>query len=205
MTRLKQRVGWSVWLFMGLLAIVVISALLTLPAILFPYMASPNYKWFCHFVLTPICFVLFVFSVLCTVYYAHRDPAAKVKAMPGGWVGWLKTMAFCVIVPFAFGWMFMIIASAIPSKFFAHKAVDFSVTVDHLEGFRLDTDYWTWIYFDHDSGTNRFMWTRSDPLLSKLKHGDCIMLHTREWPLGIYVDSISRSNACPNPSGAKSE
>lgn len=196
MTRRKQYAGWPIWLFMVLLAIVVISALLTLPAMILPYMASSNYKWFCHFVLTPICFVLFVFSVLYTVHRAHRDPYAKIKTMPGGWGGWLKTMVFCVIISFAFGWIFILIATAIPSKFFAQTKVDIPVVTDHLEGFRLDTDYWTWIYFDKDGRTGRVMWARSSPLLSTLKKGDCIMLHAREWPLGTYVDSISRSTAC---------
>jgi len=204
MTKRKARLGWPVWLFLVLLAAAVISALLTLPAMLLPYMASIRYKWICHFVLAPVFFTLFIVAVLCTVHRAHRDPHAKVKKIKGGWVGWIKVLGFCALASLAWAWIFMIIVPAIPSKFFARTKIDIPVTVNHLEGFRLNYDHWTWIYFDKGDHTDRFMWTRSDPLLSKLEHGDCIMLHAREWPLGLYVDSISRSNACRSSSEAES-
>lgn len=196
MKKRRWCIGWPMSLFMGLLAIVVVSALLTLPSMLFPYIVAPSYRWFCHFVLTPICFVVFVSSMMCTVYRAHRDSSAKVKSMPGGWLGWLKAVIFCTVASFAFGWMFVLVVPAIPSKIFAQTKVDIPVMIDHLDGLRLNYDYWTWIYFYKNGRTDRFMWTRANSLLSTLKHGDCIVLHARKWPLGAYVDSISRSNAC---------
>ena len=48
------------------------------------------------------------------------------------------------------------------------------------------------------------MWERSDPIMSGLKRGDCIELHAREWPLGFYVDSISRS-ACHHANADESK
>ena len=40
--------------------------------------------------------------------------------------------------------------------------------------------------------------------MSGLKRGDCIELHAREWPLGFYVDSISRS-ACHHANADESK
>jgi hypothetical protein len=201
MTQRKSLSGWPMLTMLTLMVIILVFALLTLPSMLLPYMASPHYKRFCYFVLAPVSYIIFFGISLCIVYRARNTPKVKRLSLSRVLLVRVFGSAF-FIIPWAC--MCMLIVPAIPSKFFARKVVDFPVTVDHLEGFRLDTDYWTWIYFDQGGDINRFMWTRADLLLSKLKHGDCIMLHAREWPLGIYVDSISRSNACQSSSEAES-
>lgn len=188
----KRRIGWLGWTALSVGTIFLLSSVLALISMLFPYVPSQRSQGFCHYVLPPIFFLILLGLVLIGNYRAHHDPGGKTKAYQGSW---LKLILFVVLIPIAWGWM-MVVVPAIPAKFFAQKKINFVVTVNRLDGLRLNDGYWTWIYFDQGSATNRFMWTRSDPLLSTLKHGDCIMLYAREWSLGMYVDSISRSTAC---------
>ena len=194
---MPKRTGYvatrSVWPQLVILGVMAASGLLALPSMLFPYIASANYKWFCHFILAPATFLILYASFIISV---HKNRNAKyVKNISIGnllFRGAFASAAFSAL----WAWLLMLIIPAIPSKYLAEKAENISAVVNHFDGFRLDYDYYTWIYFDRDGHEERFMWTRADRIMQKLKRGDCIVIHAREWPLGVYVDSIGRSHAC---------
>lgn len=194
---MPKRTGYaatrSVWPQLVILGIIAASGVLALPSMLFPYMASANYKWFCHFILAPATFLILFVSFIGSVYknrnYKYVKNISICKLLFRG--------AFAsVVFSTCWAWLLMLIVPAIPSKYLAKKSENISVVVNHLDGFRLDYDYYTWIYFDRNGAKGRFMWTRADPIMQNLKRGDCIVVHAREWPLGVYVDSIGRSHAC---------
>jgi len=193
MTKRKGYVAWPIWPFLVILGIMIVSAFLALPSVLFPYMASASYKWFCYFVLAPTTFAILFASLLCAAYVNRHIEAIKRISVGSTFI---RCAVGSALLSALWALLFMVIIPAIPSKYFAEKKVSMLVTVDHLDGFRLDHDYYTWIYFDRGDVTGRFMWTRSDPIMKNLKQGDCIIAHARAWPLGIYVDSIARSRAC---------
>ena len=199
MTKRKVYVAWPVRLNIVMMAIMAVSAFLALPSMLFPYIASANYKWFCTFVLAPATFVILYSSLLYAVY-KNRNIESITRIPLGSTLIWGAVGG----VAFSAAWacMFMLLVPAIPSEFLAKQTINIPVTVDHLEGFRLNYDHHTWIYFDDGMATGRFMWARSDPIMRTLKRGNCIVLHARKWPLGVYVDSIARSSSCPNTATA---
>lgn len=198
MTRRTWSIGWSGWIAVSGVVLFLFSAIFGLISMLLPYIASRGSQIFCLYILPPIIFMMLFGVVLIGRYRAHHDPTGKLKAYEGSW---FRLVLGLLIM--AFGWSLMIsLALAIPTNIFAKNTINVPVMVRNLNGFRLNYDYWTWISFDRNGSTERFMWTRADPLMRRLKPGDCIMLHARKWPLGIYVDSISRSNACQSPSEA---
>ena len=144
----------------------------------------------------PIVFALFsLWLVLYGRWYReHKSLKADVKVyaeQPNPFFMFFAMTALLYVYSLLFGNIF-----AIPTKIFSNRLSNIDVTVDHLDGFRANHGYWVWVEYHHNSAANKFMWKWSDPLMDQLKHGDCIMLHVRRWPLGIYVDSISRSNVC---------
>lgn len=181
------------WVLLPAFALTLPVSILGLISMFVPYVPSRETSTFCHYVITPVYFVWLFGAALFGILRARRNPQDGVEVHQDGWL--LKLVLGAALFAFGMGW-FAAIIPAIPAKFFARTRVNIPVTVDRLDGFQGTYDYWTWIYFKHDGHVNRFMWTRSDALMQSLKHGDCIELHGRQWPLGLYVDSISRLSAC---------
>lgn len=191
MTKRKRRIGGLAWFAVLVAATLLFGSILALISMFFPYAPSHETRTFCRYVLPPILFLLLLGLALLGSLHSRRDPTCKEKFQGN----WLKLILASALASVAWAWM-MTIVPAIPAKFFAEEKVDIPVTVDSLDGLRIDYDYWTWIHFEQNGVVNKFMWTRSDPVMRSLKRGDCIELHGRNWALGLYVDSISRSHAC---------
>lgn len=188
------------WIVAAVATIFLGSAVLVVISMFFPYDPSQKARSFCDYALPPILFVLLVGPGLVRNLRARRDPTGETKAYEGNW---LKPVLAGALLAIAWG-IVMAVVPAIPAKYFAQKKVAIPVTVDSTDGFLGEYDYFTWIHFERDGVASKFMWTRADPLLPTLKHGDCIELHGREWSLGLYVDSISRSSACQSSNAAES-
>ena len=200
-SRKMTRVGW---VLLPLVAFTVVVSILGTISMVFPYVPSRETLTFCHYVIPPFYFVWLFGALLWGTLRARRNPLEGVKAYQGGWSLPVFGTAFFA---FVMGLLTPIVP-AIPAKYFAKTTINIPVTVDRLSGFQATYDYWTWIYFRHDGHVNRFnrfMWTRGDPIMQSLKHGDCIELHGRQWPLGLYVDSISKSNACHSTSDTRAQ
>ena len=188
----KWHLGWPTWTVAAVILIGLLSAVLALISMFFPYVSSQGAKSFCDYVLPPLFFVLLVVPGVVGNLRARRDLTGKTKAYEGNW---LKPLFATVLISIIWG-VVMPAVPAIPAKYFAQNKVDIPVTVNSTDGFLGVYDYWTWVHFERNGAASKFMWTRADPLLPALKHGDCVELHGREWPLGLYVDSITRSTAC---------
>jgi hypothetical protein len=193
MTKRKGFVKWPIWPLLVMAGVVILSAFLSLPSMLFPYIASHRYVWFCHYVLAPSSFILVFASLLCSAYVNRHIEAIRSISLGSTLLRCTVGGAF-ISVPWAF--MFMLIVPAIPSELFAERAVSIPVKFDHLESFRGVYGYHIWIYFSTSNDSGRFMWHSSDPIIRTIKHGSCVVLHAREWPLGAYVDAISESSTC---------
>jgi hypothetical protein len=164
---------------------------------LLPYVPSHRATIIFVFVV-PIAVFCIVFGLgLGGNYMAKRYPNQRGYGTP---IYPLKIIPAALLVAVGFG--FAILLAALPTKWFAHTRVDIPVEVVRLSGFRREFDYRTWIEFKPsarlgDWFTDQFMWNRPDLEVQDVRPGDCIMLHGRAWALGVYVDSISKSNACP--------
>jgi len=184
--RLRAKVSLSIIGAIGL-------ALITSAVSTFvPYVPSVTVKLFFSYVL-PLIFLLLY--VLLLIYTARGVKAGRFKQpkgyeKPNTLLLAVVAVAVCWVTSFVFNTL-----PAFPTKLFANHQISIPVRVDHLDGFRADHGYWVWVNFYDGDKKGHVMWTWSDPLMDQLKHGDCIELHGREWPLGIYVDSISRSTA----------
>lgn len=201
MNRYRQHLDLASWVAIFLVTMALLGVVLSLISMFFPYAPSRRALIFCHYALPILVFLVFVFPGLIRVIRIRSDPRRNKRVYEGNLlipiiVGALMSMMLAWIMPPVPG---------ILAKFFAKTRVNIPVTVDRLDGFQGTYDYWTWIYFKHDGHVNRFMWTRSNALMQSLKHGDCIELHGRQWPLGLYVDSISRSNACYSTSDPQAQ
>ena len=160
-------------------------------SIFFPFAPSQGFSEFCEYLLPIICFPLLMGPMIWgRIFQSNR------YNLPPATRRWWLTLIFGGVY-FSYAWALMIeFSAAIPTRYISSKQVDTHVTIDDITGLIYTYDNWTWITFRHGGSTSKFMWERSDPVMNGLRRGDCIGLHGREWPLGLYVDSITRSNAC---------
>jgi hypothetical protein len=131
-------------------------------------------------------------------YMSKRYPNQRGYGTP---IHPLKIIPAALLVALGFG--FAILLAALPTKWFAQTQANIPVKVVRLSGFRREFDYRTWIEFKPnprlgDWFADQFMWNRPDLEAQHIQRGDCIVLHGREWALGMYVDSISKLKACPS-------
>lgn len=170
-----------IWL-LGLIFIVI--------GIFLPFVPSLGAEILFRVVVPSMTFLALSWSVLniARKRSLHSDNGEGDRSVP-------KVILSIALLSFGWGWGAALIP-CLPTMLFAKEKISFPVTIVKLDGLRLEHDYWTWIYYKTKKGSDKFMWTRSDPLMQNLAPGDCIMLHARKWPMGMYVDSISFSVAC---------